>query len=115
MAKSEGLLLTYGNDINEVGDMVQLLSHPLLFFHLQNCVKLKIVVKMILDGGFPRAGYQDNLFNARSDDLFHYVLNGGTIHNGEHLFGNGFCGWQKPGPEACHWNDCFSYFHIYPC
>ena len=114
MAKSQGLLLAYRNDINKVGDMVQLLSHYLLFFHLQNSIKFKIVIKMILNGGFSCTGYQDNLFNTGSDNLFHDILNGGPVHNGKHLFGNGFSSGQKPGPQSCHRNDCFPYFHIYP-
>ena len=111
MAEALCLFLAQKEDVCQVGDAKALLQHlGLGGVCLQIALQLKGVVKVVLHNALAAPGDDKNFFNACGHGLFHDILNGGLIHNGQHLFGHGLRGGQHARAQACGGDDGFAYF-----
>ncbi len=108
VAEAERLFLAHRDNVDEVGDVVQLLAQLFFLAVLEHRVELEVVVEMVLDGGLAGAGDQDDLLDARGHRLLDDVLDGGPVDDGEHLLGDGLGGRQEPRAQPGHRNDGLS-------
>ena len=78
-------------------------------------LKRRSRVKVILDGTLAVSANDKDIFNAALQRLFHNILDGWLVHNGQHLLRRCLgCG-KKSCPISCCRNDSLSYallFHL---
>ena len=87
VAKPEGLLLPdvrHGGELGDGPDLGQLLCLAAI---LQVVLELEGRVEVILDGALVPAGDEDDLLEARGHRFLHHVLDGGLVHERQHLLG----------------------------
>ena len=102
MAQALCLFLAQKEDVCQIGNAKALFQHlGLGGVGLQVALQLEGVVEMVFHNGLAAAGDDENFFDAGGHGLFHNILDGGLIHDGQHLFGHGLGGGQharaKPG------------------
>ena len=68
-------------------------------------------VEVVLDRALVPAGHEDDLLEPGGDRLLHYVLNGGLVHERQHLLGLGLRGGQEPGAEPRGREDGLAHCH----
>ena len=69
---------------------------------------------MVLDGTFLPSGDEDHLFDPCRSHLFHDILDGGFIDNGQQFFWNHLGGREKSCSETGCRDDRFFYLHKSP-
>ena len=111
VAKAEGLLLAHKEDVGQPGNAQASLQRSLLAGLGQSGLQLGGAVKVILDNVLVAADDNQNIRDARTDSLLHNVLNGGLVHNGQHLLGHGLGGGQHTGAQAGGGDNCLTNLH----
>ena len=95
----DGGHLRYGLDLGQLVDLAAILEVVL---------ELEGRVEVVLDGALVAPGDEDDLVEAGGDRLLHHVLDGGLVHEGQHLLGLGLGGGQKARTEPGRGEDCLA-------
>ena len=107
MAEAEGLLLADEINVGHVGDAETLFQHFLLAGGSQLLFQLRSTVKVVFDDALVAAQNDQDIGDAGAHRLFHEVLDGGLVHDGQHTLGHGLGGGQHAGAEARSGDDGF--------
>ena len=99
VAQAPGLLLTHIEDVGQIGGAAHLRQLPVLPRLVEAGLQLGIVVEVVVHSGLGPVGDDQDILDPRRRGLFNKVLNGGLVHQGQHLLGDGFgCG-EHPGTQ----------------
>jgi hypothetical protein len=100
-------------DVGHLADPLHLgqkVGFPLLRqVHLQ----FQGTVEVVFHGPLAAPGDDQDLGDARVEDLLHNVLDGGFIDDGNHLFRLGLGSRKEPGTQAGRRDDRLSYLHFF--
>ena len=112
MAQPPGFLLAHKVNVGQLGDIHNLVQHGLFFRAAAGQLGLQFrgSVEVIFNQPFAAVGDNQNIGNSRTHRLLHNILDGGFVHNGQHLFGHGFGGGKDARTQASCRNDRFAYF-----
>lgn len=85
-----------------VGDAKALFQSLFLAGLCQLFFQLRAAVEVILDDALVAAQNDEDIGDAGTDGLFHQILDGGLVHDGQHALGHGFGGGSTrvPRPAA---------------
>ena len=111
VAQPLGLLLADILDVGHLGDVDNLAVKRLLAGAKQPLLQLRGPVEVILHAGFSTAGDNKDIGDARPHRLLHNVVDGGAVHNGEHLLGDRFGGGEDTGAQPGGGNHSFCHIH----
>src|SRR5581483_5120458 len=87
MSQPLGLALADVVDVRHLGDLLHLLQLVDLVAGLQVVLQLEGAVEMVLDRALAAAGDDQDVADACPHCLFHHLLDGGLVHQREHLLG----------------------------
>ncbi len=112
VAEAQSLMLTHKVDVGQIGDAEALFQHFLLAGNGELGLQLGAAVEVILNDVLIPAHDDEDIGDAGMDGLFHQILDGGLVHDGEHSLGHRFGSGQHAGAKTGGGNDCLGdFFH----
>ncbi len=96
-----------------MGDSDDFIENPLLFRSAVGKPRLQLrgTVKMVFNQALAAVGDNQDIRDAGADGLFHNILDGGLVHDGQHFLRHGLCGGKNPRPKPRGGDDGFFDFH----
>ena len=95
MAQAHRLLLADADQAHHLADAADLVEKILLVLALERVFQLVAAVEVILDGGLAPAVHHHHLLGAGPDRFLDDQLDGGHVHDRQHLLGHRLGGRQK--------------------
>ncbi len=100
MAEAERLALADVGEVDQVGDLANLLEQLVLAARLEEGLELDGDVEVIFDGVLAASGDEDDVVDARRHRLLDAVLDDRLVDERQHLLGLRLGGGQEPGAET---------------
>ena len=110
VAQAQGLFLPHKENVGEICNAEGFLQQGLFARLCEGGFQLGAAVEVVFDDAFVAAENDEDLLDARVHSLFHDILDGGLVHNGQHLLGHCFGGRQHPCAKPCRGDDRLAYF-----
>jgi hypothetical protein len=98
-------------DTGQVRDGANLLQLVELAGLLEPVLELERAIEVVLDRPLAAARDDEDVLDPGPHRLFHHVLNGGLVHDREHLLGLGLGRGEEPGSEPGRGDDGLLHLH----